>query len=224
MCGRFVRFTPAQEFACLAGLPSVASPVDGTAPSWNIPPGTACLVVLRELGHEPALAMPIWGLIPHWAKQRPAARPINARFETAAEKQMTKRIFRFRRCLVAADGWYEWLPTPQGKQPFFLRFADRRPCFFGGLWNEWPGPDGTIATFTVLTRPAAANIAHLHERMPVIVRPEDYAAWLDKKVFEAADVHELCRPTDAGELLAYRVGTRVNRPDANGPELLTPVE
>ncbi len=166
----------------------------------------------------------IWGLIPHWAKERPVARPINARLETAAEKQMYKRIFRYRRCLVATDGWYEWLPTPEGKKPYFLRFTDHRPFFFGGLWNEWTGREGVVPTFTILTQAALPEIAQIHDRMPVIVTPAHFSAWLDKEVFEPADVLALCRPPEPGELQAYRVSTAVNRPDSNGSELIEPIE
>lgn len=223
MCGRYARFTILQEFCRMAGLPANDLQCDETSQSWNTAPGTACALIRCELDREPELDKLIWGLIPHWAKQRPAARPINARLETAAEKQMYKRIFRYRRCLVAADGWYEWLSTPQGKQPYFLRYQDARPFFFGGLWNEWSGPDGAVTTFTVLTQPASPEIAHLHDRMPVIVPPEYYAAWLDKDVSQPAEVFTLCRPPAPGELLARRVATAVNRTDANRVELIAPI-
>lgn len=224
MCGRYTQFTTRKRFAELAGLPvNPANPYGETVPSWNVTPGRACTLVRAPLNQSPELVNLLWGLIPHWATTKPTTSPINARLETAGEKPMFRRIFRFRRCLVAADGWYEWRATPEGKQPYFLCFADRRPLFFGGLWDEWRGPQGLVPTFTILTRPPTPNISHIHDRMPVILDPSAYGAWLDKGFDDPARIADLCAPPAPNHLVAYRVSPVVGRASAEGPELIAPL-
>lgn len=221
MCGRFSRWTRRQDFAALAGLPiDPAMPFGETVPSWNIAPGRACALVRQELGRGPSLDNLTWGLIPHWAKARPSRRPINARIETAHELPTFRRCFRYRRCLVAADGWYEWVTTPEGKQPYFHCLRDRQPFFFGGVWDTWAGPDGEVPTFAILTQPAAHAISSIHDRMPVIVPASAYAAWLDKDVTDPMAVLAACTPPD---LIAYPVSRQVNRADVDNPQLVEPL-
>lgn len=214
-----------KAFAQLAGEPFDPSmPFGETLPSWNVTPGRACALVRQNLGDRPELVNLTWGLVPHWAKERPATRPINARIETVAEKPMFRRIFRYRRCLAAADGWYEWRLENGAKQPYFLCFEDRRPFFFGGLWDEWQEPDGLAPTFTILTRPPAPNIAHIHDRMPVIIASEAYDAWLDKGFDDPARIAALCKPPAPNTLIAYRVSRQVSQPETDGPELIAPLD
>lgn len=224
MCGRYARYTPTREFEYLAGLAvDDRQPFTGQLPSWNMAPGQACPLIYHLLGwSEPTLVSLYWGFIPHWAPERPSKRPINAKFETADQVRTWKRVFRYRRCLVAADGWYEWRTEHGKKQPYYLCFEDRRPFFFGGLWDEWAGPDGVVPTFAVLTQPPVPAIAEIHDRMPLIVPPESYGAWLDKNVSATADIMALCRPPEG--LVAYRVGTAVNRPENDWPELIAPLD
>jgi len=226
MCGRFVRFTPRKTFAEMAGIDVSALPVGETHPSWNIAPGRACTLVRHTLeAGRPVLESFLWSLIPHWSESRPTLKPINARIETAGVQPMFRRVFRYRRCLVAADGWMEWRQESAGKQPYFICRQDRRPFFFGGLYDEWraPGVEGIIPTFTILTQDAIPSIGSIHDRMPVIVQPEHYAAWMDKGITEAVDVMALCKPPDAGELLAYRVSKAVNSPKVDKEELIMPL-
>lgn len=224
MCGRFARWTPRRDFARLAGLAvDEARPFGETVPSWNIAPGRACALVRRELGRDPGLDNLTWGFIPHWATEKPSRRPINARLETAHQLPTFRRCFKFRRCLVATDGWYEWVSTPEGKQPYFHCLADRQPFFFGGMWDSWTAPEGeVIQTFTILTQPAAPAIAAIHDRMPVIIHPDAYAAWLDKDVTDPAVLASLCATPQ--DLIAYPVGRQVNRADVDGPELVEPLD
>lgn len=208
----------------MAGLPvAEGMPFGETIPSWNVAPGTACPIVRTELGQQPAMDNLLWGLIPHWATERPKTRPINARLETAAEKPMFRRIFRYRRCLVAADGWFEWKEEEGGKHPYFIRFADSRPFFLAGLWDEWIGPDGPVPTFTILTHPAPPSILDIHDRAPVILRPEAYPAWLAKDLDDPGQVMKLCEPKGPERLIAFRVGPAVGRTDQNGPALIEPM-
>lgn len=225
MCGRYARYTTRKEFAQLAGLPvEPLKPWGETIPSWNTAPGTTCTLVLQVLGRPEADMVNFWwGFIPHWSKGRPNTRPINAKLETADQARMWRRVLRFRRCLVAADGWYEWRVEDGQKQPYFLCYRDRRPFFFAGLWDEWHGPDGVVPTFAILTQPPVPDIADIHDRMPVIIPSESYAAWLDKDVSDPAAVRDLCRPPAPNELFAYKVSRVVNRPDTDGPELIEPL-
>ena len=225
MCGRFARYTSRKTFAQLAGVPhDPAMPFGETLPSWNVAPGRACALVRQPLDHARELVNLTWGFIPHSAKERPAIRPINARIETVAEKPMFRRVFLYRRCLVATDGWYEWRLENGVKQPYFLCFDDRRPFFLGGLWDVWAGPQGEVPTFTILTRPPAPNIAHIHDRMPVIIAPATYEPWLDKGFDDPERVRALCDPPAPNNLIAYRVSRQVNRAAAEGPELITAIE
>lgn len=225
MCGRYARFTTRKEFAKLAGLQvGELKPYGETIPGWNVAPGTACSLVRQVLGRAQADMDSIWwGFIPHWSKERPTTKPINAKLETADRLPMWRRVFRYRRCLVATDGWYEWRAEEGGKQPYFVCYRDRRPFFFGGVWDEWIGPEGDVPTFAIVTQPAMPEIAWLHDRMPVIIPPENYAAWLDKDVADSGRVTALCRPPASGELMAYKVSRAVNRPANDGPELIAPV-
>lgn len=225
MCGRFARYTPRKDFAKLAGLPvDDGMPFGETIPSWNTAPGMACTLVRTQIEYQPEMVNLPWGFIAHWCEQRPARRPINAKLETAAELPIWKRVFKYRRCLVAADGWFEWREEGGKKVPYYLCYSDRRPFFLGGLWDSWNGPDGEVPTFAILTQPPVESIAHIHDRMPVIVPPEHYAAWLSKEVSDPYQVKELCLSPAHGELTAYRVSTAVNYAAANGPQLIEPVE
>ena len=224
MCGRFVRHTSVREFTKLAGLLTDGRQAGEISPSWNIAPGRACVLVRHQLDHDSSdIVSLLWGLIPNWAKERPPTRPINARIETAADKPMFKRLVRYRRALIAADGWYEWQQTPSGKVPHFIRFKDGRPFFFGGIWDEWKGPDGiAVPTFAILTRPAIEGITEIHDRMPVIVPPHYYAAWLDKSISDPSDVLEICSlDTPPSELInGYPVSGAVNKATEDGPQLI----
>lgn len=178
MCGRFILTTPPQaleelfEIRCEANL----------APRYNIAPTQQASVIgLAQNGRRELRAFH-WGLVPHWAKDiSQAASMINARSETLAQKPAFRDAFARRRCLVPADGFYEWGKRPDGgKQPYLLSLADRRCFAFAGLWEGWRTPSGEIhRSFTVITTAATAELEDLHHRMPVILPPEAYAAWLD---------------------------------------------
>lgn len=225
MCGRFARYTSRKSFTQLAGVQfDAALPFGETLPSWNVTPGRACALVRQPLGGQRELVNLTWGFIPHGAKARPAIRPINARIETVAEMLMFRRVLRYRRALIAADGWFEWSVEDEAKQPYFLCFADRRPFFFGGIWDEWPGPDGLTPTFAILPRPPAPSIAHIHDRQPVIVPPSAYEPWLDKRCDDPAQVRALCDQPATADLIAYRVSRQVNRATADGSELILPID
>ena len=165
-----------------------------------------------------------WGLIPSWAQDPTIGnRLINARAETVAEKPAFRAALRRRRCLVAADGFYEWQRTGKRKQPYFIRLRDDRPFAFAGLWESWEGPDfSQIESCTLLTTEANELMRPIHDRMPVILLAQHYQQWLDTTVQEPAQLLPLFRPYPAGEMTAESVSTFVNSPGNEGPKCIEP--
>ena len=221
MCGRFASTLPPEQiealFAVLGGLP-------GLAPSWNITPRQDALIIRRhpETGARRADALN-WGFLPHFAKElRGAPRPINARSETLATSPLFGRTYRGgRRCLVPGTLFYEWHTGTNGKQPYAVARTDGAPLVFGGLWEGWRGADGTvIRSFVIVTTPASADIASLHERMPLILEPGDWPLWLGE---EDRDAGTLLRPAPAGTLRSWPVSLRVNSACQNDAALADPV-
>lgn len=189
---------------------------------WNIAP-TDKVGTIRQDRHEPKrmLGLMRWGLIPYWAKDiSVGARAINAMSETAAEKPAFREAMRRRRCLVPADGFYEWKKlSAKEKQPYSFGMADDSLFAFAGLWERWRNPENQmIESFTILTTRANALLADVHDRMPVILRPEDYDLWLDPGVTDAARVADLLQPFDPRMMRLYPVSTRVNRVGNDDPE------
>ena len=155
---------------------------------------------------------------------RSGARLINARAETAATKPAFRGAFRQRRCLVLADGFYEWQRQGGRKQPFYIRLRDGRPFAFAGLWEQWEGPDGGAITLCALLTTAPNDIIRpLHDRMPVILGPRDYALWLDSDMQRADVLQPLLRPYPPAEMTAYPVSTRVNNPGHETPACVDPL-
>ncbi len=187
---------------------------------------------------ERRLTIVRWGLVPSWAKETAIGnRMINARMETLAEKPAFKRAFAKRRCLLPADGYYEWYPTQQKgksgkplKQPFFIRPADGGVLAMAGLYEIWRNKevaedaDGAFLwSATVITTTAEDDLGKIHDRMPMIVEPDRYSAWLDPGVSEADELRKLLVPAAPGRLAAYPVSTSVNNVRNNGRELLDPL-
>lgn len=224
MCGRYVSKSDAVKvrFAHLRQLPG--SPFHGEV--FNAAP-TRILPVIRQPDERvPEIAGLRWGLVPSWAKD-PAigAKMINARGETVAEKPAFRAAFRRRRCLVPMAGFYEWQKTPAGKIPHFIHLLNAEIFCVAGLYEYWPGKEGAapIESYTIITTDANAMMARLHDRMPVIVAEDDYAAWLDPKNENTATLQRLLKPYASEEMRAYPVSTRVNNPKNDGPELIEPV-
>jgi putative SOS response-associated peptidase YedK len=220
MCGRFTLTTTADGLADAFGL---AGPVPSLAPRYNVAPGQVVAVVgLKSDGTRRGLALLRWGLVPRWAKDPKAGpKPINARAETVRTSPAFRESFRLRRCVIPADGFYEWHPGPP-KAPYHFRPADGRPLGLAGLWDLWEGPDGSkLATCCVLTVPANEAVGPVHGRMPLVLDPADYAHWLDPGT-PATGVAALLRPCPADRLEALPVGPAVNRVANDGPECVTP--
>jgi putative SOS response-associated peptidase YedK len=201
--------------------------VEPLQPRFNIAPTQAVAAVRRvPESSEPArqLVLLRWGLVPSWAKDPKIGNSlINARAESVAAKPAFRTAFRRRRCLVVADGFYEWQRTGTKKQPYFIRLADDRPFAFAGLWEFWEGPDhSALESCTLITTSANELMAPIHDRMPVILSPDDYDRWLDPAIQKPDQLQPLLRPYPSGEMLAYPVSTHVNNPRNEDAECIAP--
>jgi putative SOS response-associated peptidase YedK len=204
MCGRFSLAVTPKELARSFDLETVP---DFPA-RYNIAPTQPVAVILRT-NDQPKrhLRLMRWGLIPAWAKDPAIAnRLINARAETVAEKPSFRTAFKRRRCLIPASGFFEWQKTKAGKQPFYFRPQDGGLFAIAGLWESWQD----IETCTLLTTEANQLLEPIHERMPVLLKPEDYDQWLDLKTQGTAALQALLQPFPADQMLAYPVSKRVN--------------
>lgn len=221
MCGRFSLGTAATTLTAQFELFEVPAWV----PRYNIAPTQQAPTVVRAASQPARQFKPYrWGLIPTWAKDPGiGSQLINARAETVATKPAFRKAFRERRCLILADGFYEWQRRGRYKQPFHIRMRDGRPFAFAGLWEHWEGPEGSaIDSCTILTTPANELVGTLHDRMPVILAPQEYDLWLDPAIQEGERLQSLPRPYPAEEMTAYPVSTRVNNPANDSPECVEP--
>lgn len=222
MCGRFARSSEAETIAAAFGVE-----IGNLPPSYNIAPSqsVAAIVQLPDTS-KPQLQMLRWGLIPAWAKDpKIGYKLINARAETVAEKPSFRAAFRQRRCLIPADGFYEWqqVEGSRQKQPYFISLQDERPLAFAGLYERWESPDGdTIDSCTILTTAANEAIAPIHERMPVILAPQEYSRWLDPGCGEIDSLQAMLDPYPAAQMKIYPVSSLVNSPKNNRPECKYP--
>ncbi|MBI4348912.1 MAG: SOS response-associated peptidase [Elusimicrobia bacterium] len=220
MCGRFTVTVGIEALRKRFGF---AQPEFDLRPRYNLAPTQDAPVVTEAEGGR-RLELYRWGLIPSWAKDaKIGTQMINARSETAAEKPSFRRCFARQRCLVLADGFYEWKSVAPGlKRPMRIVLKTREPFAFAGLWDEWKGPDGrALRTFTILTTEAPAGLRDLHERVPVILEPEREAVWLDPKA--APDRLRLAlRPPLEERLEVYPVSPLVNSPKADVEDCIAP--
>jgi putative SOS response-associated peptidase YedK len=227
MCGRFTLRTPltvlAQQFLFDLGDLSAATQV---SPRFNIAPTQTVAAVRRS---EPAgkreLALFYWGLIPSWAKDsKIASSLINARSETLAEKPAFRTALARRRCLVLADGFYEWKKEGKQKLPYYFQLADEKPFAFAGLWDRWRGPevdgDEPLESCTIVTTAANELCQPFHDRMPVILDPADYDLWLDPSITDSQCVLPLLAPYPASQMQTRLVNPRVNNVRNDDPGVL----
>jgi putative SOS response-associated peptidase YedK len=215
MCGRYALTSPptviAERFHLL-WTPEIA-------PRYNIAP-SQMIPAVRETEQGRALAFLKWGLIPSWAKDASIGmKLINARGETLADKPAFRSAYRQRRCLVPADAFYEWKPVAGRKQPFCIRMRDEGPFGMAGLWEHWKAPDGqTVESCTIVTIDANALVSELHDRMPLILAPGDYDAWL------RAESKELPPAVPAQEMRYYPVSPLVSNARNDVPACLDPID
>lgn len=218
MCGRFTLNKSGEAIASAFQLIEVPQ----VQPRYNIAPTQLVPTVLRTAENSKRQFHELrWGLIPSWAKDpQMGARLINARAETVTEKPSFRSAFRQRRCLVIADGFYEWQRQERKKQPFYFRLENEQPFAFAGLWERWRSPDGEeIQSCTILTTEANEILRPIHDRMPVILDSKDYDLWLDPAV-QNTELLQLLRPYQSEAMTSYAVSTKVNNPANNTPECI----
>ncbi|GAC1488641.1 MAG: SOS response-associated peptidase [Ktedonobacteraceae bacterium] len=223
MCGRFTLIHDIQSIA-KAFNASVPASLQ-LAPRYNIAPTQDIVTVLREKPEEQAqLALLRWGLIPSWAKEESiGSRMINARAETLAEKASFKRLLNSRRCLVVADGFYEWAQEPgaKAKTPMYIKLNNGEPFAFAGLWDSWKDPHGEqVRTCTIITTEPNELMARMHNRMPVILPPQAREEWLDPTNRDLPLLTHLLSAYPAAEMQARPVSRLVNDPKHDGAELI----
>lgn len=227
MCGRYAS---ARSVDVLAGHfdADLVDELD-LPPRYNVAPTDPVIVVVRR-GDVRTLAVMRWGLVPSWAADvSGAAKRINARVETVCERPAYRTALAQRRCLVPADGYYEWHSEHSGapKQPHFIRAADGAPLAFAGLWERWyggpSGPAGPLLTCTLLTTTSAGRVAYLHDRMPVVLPADVWADWLDESRVDAAGALEIAVAAGVPDLVAHPVSTRVGDVRAQGPDLVVEI-
>ncbi len=221
MCGRYVLKATLPEIARMHGMD-----VDlALEPSYNIAPTSPVPACRMEEPNNKQLALMHWGLIPHWAKKPDSSyRMINARAETVAEKPAFRSAFRHRRCLIPADGYYEWKSMEGRKQPYFFSMKDGNPFCFAGLWERWQPADGdAIESCTIITTAANSLGSDIHHRMPVILEQDDYEKWLDPRTTEASKLLPLLQPFAPRAMSVYPVSTLVNNARVDEPRCITPL-
>lgn len=222
MCGRYTLTVDPADLIEAFGLNPDASPDLGElGPRYNIAPTQAVAVIPNTSPRHVEVMR--WGLIPSWAKDPKIGNSlINARGETVAEKPSFRSAFKRRRCLIPADGFYEWKKEADGaKVPYFIRLADERPFAFAGLWEVWAPIGGSeIPTCTIITTSANDIMAPIHDRMPVILAPEHYDTWLAEGELPAPELLSLIQPYD-GAMKARPVSTRVNSPRTDDVSLIS---
>jgi putative SOS response-associated peptidase YedK len=235
MCGRFVSASPADQIASYFGADEVEDAL--LEPSYNVAPTDGVYVVVDD-GAVRRLRTYHWGLVPMWATDRSIGnRMINARVETIAEKNAFRHAYRKRRCIVPADGFYEWkravpptrsghLPNGKRKQPMYIHRADGDPMAFAGLWEVWRGPERdapALHTCTIITGAANDAVAPIHDRMPVMLPPSAWETWLDPANDDLDTLGRLLVPAPASLIAMRPVGDAVNNVRNNGPELVEPL-
>ncbi|MET9399627.1 SOS response-associated peptidase [Kitasatospora sp. NPDC002965] len=239
MCGRFVSTTTPVDLVALLGEMRW-DPAETLAPNWNVAPTDPVAAVLerldRESGELVRQVRPVrWGLVPSWSKDASGgARMINARSETVHEKPAYRKAFAERRCVIPADGYFEWRPVPAGegrkayKQPYFLTTGE--PMLMAGLYEFWrdpavpeDDPAAWLATATVVTRDATDSAGRIHDRMPLTIATADLATWLDPATTDPDELHHLLHTPGGGDLTVRAVSTAVNNVRSDGPQLLDEV-
>jgi putative SOS response-associated peptidase YedK len=222
MCGRYKLIFDADALA--ARFAAILGDVAIT-PKYNIAPGTFEPIIRVDENVRKIEAF-WWGLVPHWAKDKSfGARTVNARSETVAEKPAFRSALRYRRCLVPADAYYEWKVLPGGgKQPYLFKMVSGEPFAFGGLWESWNGPDGELRSFCTITTEPNALCARVHDRMPVIISPDDYDQWLDPTIKDSAKAMTMIRTYPAEEMISHAVSLKVSSVRNQGPEVAAPIE
>lgn len=218
MCGRFTLFTNIEEIIDRFDIQAAFN--DEYHSSYNVAPTHSVLSVIND-GTKNRLGYLRWGLIPSWAKdEKIGYKMINARSETIAEKVSFKNAYKNKRCLILADSFYEWKKTPERKIPMRIKLKSNAPFGMAGLWESWKSPNGMIYSCTVITTTPNELMTSIHDRMPVILRPEDEEIWLDSSIHDTEYLKQFLKPIDSQYMEAFEVSSNVNSPKNNAPHLI----
>lgn len=224
MCGRFTQTAPWEKVQTEFSIPSASSASSLFKSRYNIAPTQIVPIVRQETADARKIAPLKWGLVPSWAKDSEIGnRLINARAESLSEKPSFREAFKHRRCLIPASGFYEWRKAERGaKQPFYFYLKEKDVFGFAGLWEEWLDKESgeLVETFTIITTAANAVLQPVHDRMPVIIKAENYDEWLDPKVKDTEKLENFLAPYPAAEMDSHTVSRAVNSPTADAPELI----
>jgi putative SOS response-associated peptidase YedK len=226
MCGRFTNQYTWAELHRLYSLSDQSFPPSNFRPRYNAPPTDALPVVRLKDGRR-QLSLIKWGLVPNFAKDaKEGAKLINARAETVADKPAFKGAFRHRRCLVPADGFYEWQKlSPKEKQPYFITLKDKEPFAFAGLYENWIPREGPrLETFTIITCAPNALLSPIHDRMPVILTREAWGAWLGEELLSPDRLKSLLKPFDSARMELWPVDRRVGNVANDDAALIEPAK
>jgi putative SOS response-associated peptidase YedK len=222
MCGRFVQYSHPEVYASHFDLDVLCE----ATPRYNVAPTQPVLAIRQTDAGQRELIPLRWGLVPAWSKG-PDNRysMINARAESVSTKPAYRNAFRQRRCLIPAEGFYEWKAEAGGKTPFLIRRKDSAPLAMAGLWERWRGEDGAhLESCTIIVTDANALVRGIHDRMPVILPTDALAAWLNPENRDTDRLLDLLKPTDPDAWTLHPVSRRVNSPRNDGPELLDSVD
>jgi putative SOS response-associated peptidase YedK len=225
MCGRARLSSDVSEIKIAFGIPP-ERPTPNFAPSWNLAPTDPAPIVYYDANDGGRrLEVMRWGLIPYWAKDiKIRFSTINARAEEIDTKPAFREAFQRRRCLVPLDSFYEWKKTETGKQPYAIALKDRRLMSMAGLWEAWRSPEGErIRSFTIATTTPNELCAELHNRMPVVLKPEAWPLWLGEEPAELTQIKALLRPYPSDDMICWPVSTRVGNVKNNDPSLVEPI-
>jgi putative SOS response-associated peptidase YedK len=221
MCGRFTLKAEPKEIE--KEFDATVKQAAEYQKRFNIAP-SQMIAAVRQFENDRSVFGLKWGLVPSWAKdQKIGNRMINARAESLVEKPSFRNSFRARRCLIPSSGFYEWkrLDGKKGKQPFYFFLKDKPVFGFAGLWETWKDEEGKeLESCTIITTEANSVLATVHDRMPVIIKPEDYQVWLDPKEMDTERLQKLLVPYPAEEMFSHAVSTQVNSPASDSPDLI----
>ncbi|MBI4366809.1 MAG: SOS response-associated peptidase [Deltaproteobacteria bacterium] len=221
MCGRYTIIASPEAIRALFGYPEQPN----FPPRYNVAPAQP-IPIVRMVDGKRQFALVRWGLLPSWVKDpKGFSLLINARGESICEKPAFRAAMKRRRCLIPADGFYEWKPAGGRKQPFYIRAKSGAPFAFAGLWECWTGPNGEeLETAAIVTTKANHTLTPIHDRMPVVLAPEAYDLWLDSANVDPVTASALIAPAPENLLEAFPVSTEVNRTASDNPKLVEPAE
>jgi putative SOS response-associated peptidase YedK len=226
MCGRIIQSNGPLRYVIVDGMNVRDSRVHNYPPRWNAAPSHELLVIRRNHRTGEVSLDPLrWGLIPYWCNDPAGGRkPINAKCETVRDLLTFRDAYRKRRCIVPVDGFFEWkaIKGQRAKQPYAIAMKDGTPFGLAGIWENWrePASGEWLRTFAIITTDANELVADIHDRMPVVLAPADYARWLG----EQPDSRDLMRPFPADLMRTWPISTRVNKPENDDPQIVEPIE